>query len=228
MKVGPSCVYPSPPGKPIPEPPDSSGGCPVDFHRQGDWCVRDPVDPGAGGGCPVGFTLVNGKCTWDGGVPPTPPGPGGGTGGGTGGGNGNGDGDGESAFAGSCSSGFACEGDAIQCAIAKEQHIRNCKLFEDKSPESQLYETEKAKGRDRDVTKDLPGNETIDVSSKLSRENLLGAGACIRDLSVRVWSQELSLPISAICPALGYLGYVLITVASLAAFRIVSGSNKGD
>ena len=138
-----------------------------------------------------------------------------------------GDDDGSS-FSGTCGSGFKCEGDAIQCAIAQEQHRRACKLFDDKSPESELYEAEKAKGKDRDVTATLPGNETIDVGSKLSRENLLGGAACVSDLNVTVWGQSLSLPISSVCPALGYLGYVLVTVASLAAFRIVSGTSKED
>ena len=87
-------------------------------------------------------------------------------------------GDEGSEFGGACKEGFSCEGDAIQCAIAKEQHRRSCQLFDDKSQESELYDAEKAKDRNRDVTKDLPGNETVDISTKLSRENLLGAGAC--------------------------------------------------
>ena len=33
-------------------------------------------------------------------------------------------------FEGSCMAGFTCEGDALQCAQAKEQHRRNCELFE--------------------------------------------------------------------------------------------------
>lgn len=128
----------------------------------------------------------------------------------------------KSNFGGSCAASFTCEGDAIQCAIAKEQHVRACKLFDDKSPESDLYEAEKAKDRNRDVTKDLPGNEEIDVSTRLSRANVLGASSCIGDLSVTVWRAQVTLPLSRICAALAQLGWILVAVSSIAAARIVT------
>lgn len=131
-------------------------------------------------------------------------------------------------FGGSCSAGFTCEGDPLQCAIAKDQHKRNCQMFDDKTTESQLYDSEVAKGTDRDVTKDLPGNTEVDVSGKLSSEDLLGGGRCISDLSVEVWFTSVTLPFSRICPSLDYLGWVLVSVCSLAAFRIVSVSSKED
>lgn len=131
-------------------------------------------------------------------------------------------------FGGSCETGFACEGDALQCAIARDQHKRNCQMFDDKIPESRLYDSEVAKGSGRDVTKDLPGNTEMDVSGKLSSEDVLGGGRCIGDLNVQVWRTSVSLPFSNICPSLGYLGWVLIAVCSLAAFRIVSGTSKED
>ncbi|MDH1476629.1 virulence factor TspB C-terminal domain-related protein [Comamonas thiooxydans] len=134
----------------------------------------------------------------------------------------------EGKFGGSCSAGFTCEGDALQCAIAKDQHKRNCQMFDDKTTESQLYDSEVAKGSNRDVTKDLPGNTEVDVSGKLSSEDVLGGGRCIADLNVQVWRSSVSLPFSKICPSLGYLGWVLIAVCSLAAFRIVSGTSKED
>jgi len=159
---------------------------------------------------------------------------------GGGGGKGDGDGEGEgfckenpdlpickeSSFGGSCQANFTCDGDAIQCSIAREQHIRNCKLFDDPSDESRLYEAEKAKDRNRDVTASLPGNEVIDVASKISYDDVLGGGACISDLNIQVMRQSITLPISTICPQLGYLGYILVAVASLAAARIVSGTSK--
>jgi hypothetical protein len=131
-------------------------------------------------------------------------------------------------FGGSCSAGFTCEGDPLQCAIAKDQHKRNCQMFDDKTTESQLYDSEVAKGTDRDVTKDLPGNTEVDVSGKLSSEDVLGGGSCITDLSVQVWNTNVTLPFSKICAALGYLGWILVAVSSLVAFRIVSSSPKED
>lgn len=140
--------------------------------------------------------------------------------------NGDGDGDDKGSFGGSCTAGFTCDGDAIQCAIAKEQHVRSCKLFDDKSDESRLYDAEKAKDRNRDVTATLPGNNTVDLSNKLDTSNPLAGPACVRDLSITVWRTQVSLPFSAICPALNYMGWVLVAIASLVAFRIVSGKDK--
>lgn len=154
---------------------------------------------------------------------------GGGGSGSGGGGNGNGDGDGDGekgSFGGSCGAGFTCEGDAIQCAIAREQHVRACKLFDDKSPESELYAAEVAKGTQRNVTGDLPGNETVDVASKLNTGNLLGTAQCPGDLNVTVWRTEVALPFSRLCQPLDYMGWILVAVAGIAGFRIVSGTSK--
>src|SRR5690606_10865770 len=75
----------------------------------------------------------------------------------------------ESSFGGSCQANFACDGDAIQCAIAKEQHIRACKLFDDPSPESLLYEANK--GKEGNQTGDLPGNETVSIAGRIDMSN---------------------------------------------------------
>lgn len=131
-------------------------------------------------------------------------------------------------FGGSCSAGFACEGDPLQCAIAKDQHKRNCQMFDDPTPESRLYDSESAKDANRDVTKELPGNSEVDVSRDLSNEDVLGGGSCITDLNVRVWNSDVTLPFSKICGALGYLGWILVAVSSLVAFRIVSAPSKED
>lgn len=159
------------------------------------------------------------------------------------GGGGDGDGDGgdgwckqnpnspkcrDSTFSGSCAANFQCDGDAIQCAIAKEQHIRACQLFDDETPESKLYFEESAKDKSRDVTKNLPGNETVDVGSKLRSDDLLGGAACVADLGVTVMGIPVTLPMSKICPILGYLGWILVAVASLAGFRILSGTTPKE
>lgn len=142
--------------------------------------------------------------------------------GGSGGkGNENGDGEDGSEFGGSCSGGFTCAGDAIQCAIAKEQHKRACKLFDDKNDASTSYEEEAKKEATRDVTKDLAGNEEVDIASKLRRDNLLGSGQCIRDLQVTVHGSSITLPLSGLCSHLQVLGNILIAIASLAAARII-------
>ena len=122
-------------------------------------------------------------------------------------------------FSGSCASGFTCEGDVIQCAIGKEQHLRNCKLFDDKSDESNLYEKEK--GKEGDQTKDLEGNETIDLKGRISRSDVLGGGSGVQNLSLTVWGRSVTLPLSDLNGPLAALGNVLVAVSFLMAIRIV-------
>lgn len=140
-------------------------------------------------------------------------------GGGTGG-DGNGEED-PSSFTGACAGGFQCKGDAIQCAIAREQHIRACRLFDKESPESKLYE--ELKGKEGDQTKELPGNESIAIGDKINTTDALGAGgAGLSDLSITVWNQQVSLPLSMLNQYLAAMGNVLLAVSFLLAFRIVA------
>lgn len=124
----------------------------------------------------------------------------------------------ESRFGGACG-GFTCDGDAIQCAIAKEQHRRACKLFDDKSPESELYAAEK--GKEGAQTENLPGNRNETLQGRISTVDALGGGQCIRDLNITVMGQGVTLPMSEICPTLGIIGNIMVAVAFLAAIRIV-------
>lgn len=127
----------------------------------------------------------------------------------------------ESNFSGACGSDFRCEGDAIQCSMAREQHRRNCKMFDEKTIESELYEKEKAK--EGNQTKDLPDNKTEDMNNRIKTDDLLGAGGGIMDLNVNVMGRSISLPFSQLNATIQYLGNILIAVAMLAAVRIVGG-----
>lgn len=129
-----------------------------------------------------------------------------------------GDGDG-SAFGGSCDVGFQCEGDAVQCALAKEVHTQHCKLNK-VTDESTLYGAEK--GRDGDQTGDLPGNETIPFGpSSFDDSDALGGGACLTDLTLTNQWIDATLPLSAACSALEWFRYLLLAVGSFAWMLIV-------
>lgn len=125
-----------------------------------------------------------------------------------------GDGDGSS-FGGSCESGFVCEGDAVQCAHAKETHLQNCKLNKD-TPERQLYEA--SKGDDADFDND----DVVNVGpSSFSQAPILGAASCISDRSITVMGSPVSLPFSRVCEYLAMLGNVLMAVGFLLSGRII-------
>ena len=147
-------------------------------------------------------------------------------GGGSSGGDGDGDGEGEqnpSQFGGACAAGFTCEGDAILCAIAKDQHERACDLFDDEtSAEYLLYQSEKEKtGK---VTEDLEGNRTVDVAGIVSASDVFlgGAASCPADPTITLHNgMTFVIPYSTLCPYLVTLGNILVIISSMSAVLIL-------
>lgn len=139
--------------------------------------------------------------------------------GGSGSGNGTGTGA-ESSFGGSCSSGFACQGDAVQCAIAQEQYKRNCEVLTDAGGLSRADAVSKF---DSDRTFDRTQlNATPTALGSLDSSAFLSSG-CIADLHTSLMGQSLTIPFSSLCSYLQYIGYAFMTVCSLIAFRVVAG-----
>lgn len=127
----------------------------------------------------------------------------------------------DGAFGGACSGGFVCEGDAVQCAMAKEQHARNCKLFEDfDGVEAQLYESEK--GKEGSVIGDVPGGSSHAFgAASFDSSDALNAGmGGPQDRSVTVMGQTLLLKFSTVTPYLAMLGNLLLAISFLIAARI--------
>ena len=135
-----------------------------------------------------------------------------------------GDGDGKKgSFGGSCSAGFTCEGDALQCSIAQEQHKRSCELMSNPSDESKLYDANK--GKTGNQTGGLPGNESVDLGGeRIDTSSALGGGSCISDIQISVMGQSANLPLSDLCKWPEYMGNILVAVALLGALRIIAGS----
>lgn len=121
-----------------------------------------------------------------------------------------------SSFGGGCTAGFVCEGDAVQCATAREIHTRNCRMFDQDSPESLLYGTEKNKAGSQ------VANENVAISSANfdTSDAIGGPGACITDKVVTVMGSPITIPFSGVCVHLAMLGNVLLTVSFLLAGRI--------
>ena len=103
--------------------------------------------------------------------------------------------------------------------MAQEQHRRACKLFDNASAESALYNDNK--GKTGNQTTELPGNETISLSGRINTSDAIGGASCIGNVTVTVWGRSVSLPFSDICPYLAMLGNVLVAVSMLMAARIV-------
>lgn len=127
----------------------------------------------------------------------------------------------KSKFGGSCASGFTCEGDGIQCAIAKEQHARNCQI--DALKDSDLYKAWEAVKDfgDKNVTKNLPGNKTHDITIA-SNDEFIGAGSCPADRVIDMGSLgSFTLPFSELCPWLQIMGYVFVILCSIQGGLII-------
>lgn len=136
--------------------------------------------------------------------------------------------DGDSSFGGSCGA-FNCDGDAIQCAIAREQHQRNCQLFDDRTPMTEIGEGAAGAGN---RPSDHPGNnpEDIDVGARMAgvaRDNPFG-DACPRDFDLAVMGNVVTVPLSNACDVLKLMGEIAVAFAFIAAARIVmSGVSSG-
>jgi hypothetical protein len=188
--------------------PGTDGNCPPDSYKSNGSCYPknpSPEAPDSDGKCPVGTIKVGSVCAVLQPAPDKEPGE---------------EEKKPSVFGGACNA-VACEGDAIQCAIARDQYKRSCELMEKESPESQLYPGNK--GKEGDQTGSLPGNQTINMAGRIDTSDALGAvSAGVSDLNVTVWGQSLTLPFSMLNPYLAALGNVLLSVSFLIALRIVA------
>lgn len=194
----------------------TDGKCPAGMYKSGGKCYPNEnvtTDPDGTGKCPAGYTKKDNLCI---GNKPLPD-----------------DSKGDDfckqnptldicktgSFGGTCKTNFKCDGDAVQCAMAREQHIRNCQIFEAQTDESKLYDANK--GREGDQTKELPGNDVFNLSGRIDTSDSLGGGRCMADLNVTVAGSAQTIPMSGICPYLGIFGNILVAVSMLLAMRIV-------
>lgn len=129
----------------------------------------------------------------------------------------------QSSFGGSCGS-FSCDGDAIQCAMAKEQHKRNCVLFETETEQSTLGR-DAASGNDP-LKSQFPTAEgqkqTIDLSSKLDQSGFL-SGSCPAPFQTSFMGHQITLDWSNACMVVEWLGYLVVASAMVLAYLIIGG-----
>jgi len=129
----------------------------------------------------------------------------------------------DSSFSGSCTGGFACSGDAIQCAAAKQLHELNCTLNKT-SDQSALFNAERSNAT---TPLSINGPSKSISQADFSSANSLGVSSCISDISITVMSSTILLPLSDICDELATLRLVLLACAWFIAYRIVAGSFGG-
>jgi len=128
----------------------------------------------------------------------------------------------QSSFGGACAA-TACEGDAIQCAIAQEAFKRNCQWFDEAAlnPLKQKGDTamnDQAQPADHPYAQATQASVSFD--SVIDQTDRL-AGGCPSDESVPFMGKSLTLPFSKLCQPLGWLGNLLVGLTMLACLFIV-------
>lgn len=121
----------------------------------------------------------------------------------------------KSVWSGSCGS-FYCEGDAIQCAIAKRQHQTICEAQEGDAL-SNLGEQLIAGIDDVEnplIDADEVSIESLDTSSFMPKSSL-------QDISFSFSGSSITLPLSRLNTGLQFAGYIVLAFSFIAAARIV-------
>lgn len=130
----------------------------------------------------------------------------------------------EGKFIGGCSAGFSCEGDAVQCAIAKEQHRRNCELFEKETDLSTLGKN-LANGNDPLASQNPTNGSNIlnfNVNGQLDQSNPFSESG-LSDYNVAFRGQTIVLPFSNYNEALELMGKIIVFTSLIIGARILYG-----
>ncbi|MCC6609255.1 MAG: hypothetical protein IT515_06195 [Burkholderiales bacterium] len=131
-----------------------------------------------------------------------------------------------STWGGACGA-FACDGDAVQCAIAREMHQRNCQLFDTTSALSDLGNAVAA-GNDPQASQNpvLEANrQTTSLTGAISQDTFLAQGGLADQQIVVSPRLTVTLPWSQLNQYLSYMGAIVVAFAMIFAARIVVGAH---
>lgn len=120
-------------------------------------------------------------------------------------------------FNGSCEMNFQCQGDVLQCAIAQEQHRRNCQFFVTSTPESGVFENARAE-QQQDVLSMTA--QTVDLAAHIEADPII-TGSCPADMVIPVDGHEIRFPLSQFCPYFNYLGLIVMVMTAVTCLRIL-------
>lgn len=127
----------------------------------------------------------------------------------------------ESSFGGACGGGFNCDGDGIQCAIAREQHKRACEWADvDSALVSAGGDALSGGLRPSDHPFSNASEQSFAFSSLINQTNGITGGCPVNETYV-LMGQSLTLPFAELCGPLGIMGNIAVAFALLAAVRIV-------
>lgn len=123
--------------------------------------------------------------------------------------------DGNGKFGGSCEGGFTCEGDAVMCAMAKEQHKRACETLE---PAKDGIWKQIEEGTDSGSAEAMKSEaSTINISTQLDTSGYGLPRSCPADpvIELPFVSKTFTIPFSKACPILKTMSDVALLITAL-------------
>lgn len=131
----------------------------------------------------------------------------------------------KSTWGGACGA-FACDGDAVQCAIAREVYTRNCALYDTPTPLSTLG-NQVSSGADPQASQNpaLEANrQTTSLTGSISQDTFLAPGGLADQQFVVSPRLTVTLPWSQLNFYLSIMGGIVVAFALVFAARIVVGA----
>jgi hypothetical protein len=129
----------------------------------------------------------------------------------------------ESRFGGSCAAGWVCDGDAVQCAIAREQYRRNCEVLEPvagigKSAAEQAAANAAA---GTGVGSDFVPRQQVEVA--IATGERIAVGDCPAPVTVQTPLGPVVVDVTRVCDPARWFGWIIVAAALVVAARIVAG-----
>lgn len=133
-------------------------------------------------------------------------------------------------FGGTCGAAFTCDGDAVQCAIAKEQHERDCAFYD---PASQQGTIGQHAGKfnqaltDGDVPSWSPVSPTnqaskdIDFQTQIKTDKHWGSSCPADAVIAGVNGTRYVIPWSSWCDQMAMIGKLVLAVSWIVCLGIV-------
>lgn len=137
-----------------------------------------------------------------------------------------------STFGGSCSAAFTCDGDAIQCAMAKDQLQRNCQAL-DADTDANSVTNQALSGADKLNTGEMRAEAKANPV-QVGSFNTSGRGwsrSCPADPVIAIpWARgnntQFTIPFSRACGSLALLANAAVAITLLGSLAWVVGGSK--
>lgn len=125
-------------------------------------------------------------------------------------------------FGGSCSSSFTCDGDAVSCAAASAVNKAACSLKQIESTDGYGAPALAAAGVMKPTDSPFNNKATLDVQSLIVKTNPF-SNSCPADYPLTLpHIPPIMIPLSNYCPALTFMGNVLLGLALLSGAIIIA------